>query len=243
MFQAMQEVFSVRAVWRFLMSACHEFLQVRLVAAWSDESTRDGVLDTHSIIAYLVENTIMDVWDDLNEYGINPWYDPWGSFMKVVGPLFRFFWVVFAKSPVFWLILALWAIRRVYLYNINRGSNPGTPFFSFPPSFSGSRRLGRGRMSEILSWVLSVSPGEPENAQDLPNGVNAPAPAANGSAPAPAESTLAPVEDTFATAANTPAPAPEDASAPGEDTPAPAANTPAPPAENAPNGVLTNGEA
>ncbi|KAK7698808.1 hypothetical protein SLS64_012159 [Diaporthe eres] len=101
------------------MSTCQEFLQGRLVAAWSDESTWDDFMDKRSVVEYLVETTIMDAWDDLTEYCVNPWYHPVASFKQVMKPLLRFFWEIFGKSPVFWFIVAAWTIRWAHSnYNL-----------------------------------------------------------------------------------------------------------------------------
>lgn len=114
MFQIMQDIFTFKAMWGFTMSTSREFLQGRLVTTCSDESAWDDFMDKHSVVSYLVETTIMDAWDDLTEYGINPWYHPVASFKQVMKPLLRFFWEIFGKSPVFWLIVAVWTIRWAY---------------------------------------------------------------------------------------------------------------------------------
>lgn len=114
MFQFMQNFFTFKNIWKMIQSMSHQFLQDRLVAAWSEKPKWDSFMDRHSVIDYIVESTIMDTFDDMREYAINPWYHPVASFKQLMGPLVRFFWEVFGTSPVFWLILAVWVTRRTF---------------------------------------------------------------------------------------------------------------------------------
>ncbi|KAG6368839.1 hypothetical protein INS49_003055 [Diaporthe citri] len=107
----MQGVFTFKAISGMVISVSHKIFQDRLVAAWRDESAWDSFKDKHSVISDIIESTVMDVFEDMNEYAINPWYHPVASFKQVMKPLAGFFWEVFGRSPVFWLVFAVWVIR------------------------------------------------------------------------------------------------------------------------------------
>lgn len=90
-----------------------------------------GLKNGNSVVWYLMENNIMDVWDDFLETAVCPWYEPLGSLRQVLTPFVVVFWEVLGKSPVFWLIFTIWLMRWVYYdyyryLAVGRGGTPST---------------------------------------------------------------------------------------------------------------------
>lgn len=241
------------AILGMLKSVFQDIIQDRLVAAWSD-STWGDFMGKQSVISYIVDSTVMDAFDDIQEYGINPWYHPVASFKQVIGPLARFFWECFGRSPVFWLILSVWTIRWAYSnYDFHYMYVVEDPLDDDDALDQGLAKINHALAANALSLAqkaqsLAEDPLDDDDAQDQAVARVNQALATNALALAQnaqflAENTL-PAENAENSSNNeeTPAPA-ENAPAPAEnpenpsndvDTPAPADSTPAPAAEHAP---------
>lgn len=132
-----------RSIWDPILSNFHQFMarlvQSRISTAWNNMIGNE-TMDIGEMFEYIIDSSVMDVYDDIAEYSLNPFYQPWGFICQILTPFVRFFWQVFGKSPIFRFFLCLlpmWVLRWVYqdYYRYLAVGRGGTP-----PTFGGWMR-------------------------------------------------------------------------------------------------------
>ncbi|KKY33256.1 putative xylosidase glycosyl [Diaporthe ampelina] len=84
----------VFGVWEVIKSLITSHMADTLKTVWHDvtDEVWGDLMHRNSVISYLIDNTIMEVWCDFVDKALCPWYHPLGSLRQVLSPVVIFFW-------------------------------------------------------------------------------------------------------------------------------------------------------